>query len=170
MLEELFAIWEALPQERKDKILYSWIHHCKVVEMAKEMEFDNAVIWHDMDKIALLLLTPLSKQTINILHKQQPHHKRDNTDAIIESIIDFEASSYTKMDKPQNAWGTLDKLECFKNTKLRNLAERIIVSLGYETYPIDREITKEQYQAMVNQVNITDMLNHIINYLQYKIV
>lgn len=170
MLNEFMQLWETLPQERKDKILYSWIHHCKVVEMAKEIEFDSVVIWHDMDKIMLLLLTPLSKQTIDTLHKQQPHHKRDNTDAIIESMIDFEASSYTKIDKPQNAWGTLDKLACFKNTKLRSLAERIIVYLGYEPYPINRAITEEQYQTMVNQVNINDMLNHIINYLQYKLI
>lgn len=169
MLNELNKLWNALSQDRKDKIVYSWIHHKKVREMAEKLNCDERVKWHDMDKITMLLITNLSADTISMLHREQPHHRRDTHMGLKESIIDFEASSYTKIDKPQNAWGTLDKLKCFEDIELRLKAENMIISCGYETYPINRMITEEQYQTMVQNVNIEELFVHVVNYLYFKI-
>lgn len=167
LITELKQAYATLSQERKDSIVYTWIHHKKVVEMAKANALYVDVEYHDLDKITMRLLTSLSDKTISAIHKKRPHHKRLRLDDLFESIIDFEASSYTKIDKPQNAWGTLDKLECFKDEWLRHNAETCIKALGYATYPINRQITQAEYDAMVANVDLDEMFVTIADFLQH---
>lgn len=167
LITELKQAYATLNQERKDDILYTWIHHKKVREMEQQNYYNINVKYHDLDKIVLRLLTPLSDKSISALHKNRPHHTRTTSNSLAESIIDFEASSYTKVDKPQNAWGTLDKLACFQNDTLRHEAENTIKMLGYATYPINRQITQAEYDAMVANVDLDEMFVTIADFLQH---
>jgi hypothetical protein len=75
------------------------------------------VMWHDVDK--MVLYTLMDKKEASAIHKRLSRHhmygenisinRKEDLD-IMEAILDYECSGFTKVDKPMNAYDTITKI------------------------------------------------------------
>lgn len=91
------------------KMKYTLAHKRAFRKVEKELLGKNTIrsLFHDTDKLILLILT--DKKTASKIHRRTSrHHYRAHTKSdFIQMIIDWECARFTKPDKPLNARDTL---------------------------------------------------------------
>ena len=102
-------------------------------EMTKRARF------HDLDKMTLYMFLD-KKQSSSYHRKTSSHHLENNISKTfydyLESIIDFECASYTKPDKPLNAYDTItkiykEKIDSKTYNSLMNILEEYNINSSY---------------------------------------
>ncbi|MCQ2522494.1 MAG: hypothetical protein MJ105_08980 [Lachnospiraceae bacterium] len=135
--------------------------------MIKDQELLTAILerakWHDVDKLVMYMA--LDQRLSQEHHVQmQPHHlecmqEKSEID-LLETVIDYECSPYTKPDKPLNAYDFLNKLISMNlvETTTANRLLEIMHTLG-----IDRSysVTEDQ-DGMAYANSLTDITEEMI--------
>lgn len=100
---------------RLKKFKYTWEHKKAFLKIEKELTGKNTLAGylHDVDKLIMIILTPLSLKKIHEIHRKYTKHHVNNRpktkNNLIQMIIDWECARYTKPDKPLNAYETMKK-------------------------------------------------------------
>lgn len=101
--------------DRFKKIKYTTLH--KLYFLRTEYKLTGKItidgLFHDMDKLILLIFTSKSLKDIHQIHRlKSKHHQNDikkTKKDYIQMVIDWECARFTKSDKPLNARETLIK-------------------------------------------------------------
>lgn len=97
---------------------------------------------HDLDKVLLYTLIP--KYVASDYHRRtSTHHPQENNKVfkdrydLLEAVIDFECASYTKADKPLNAYDTIMKYTYTHKEELLKIVESLGIAKSYQNTPND---------------------------------
>lgn len=160
---------QGLSQEAIDKIAYTGRHRlafektmyrlitgkrdvmCGMYLTYNDME--RRVMWHDADKV-YLLLQGIDPAVASAVHKEHArHHIRDDKDCtkndFIEAVIDYECAALTKPDKPENAWDTIAKRPGRWQADMQEICKAIGIDRSYRLKP-DISILHESRDYILN--------------------
>lgn len=123
---------------------------------------------HDMDKV--LLYTLIDKKTASAYHKQTSfHHAQNNLpktkEDLIEGIMDWESSAYTKPDKPLNAYNTLNHF--LRNHKDYDnylaIMHELNIDRSYQISPSDPDWIEfaQKLPEITEETILTDIYSYI---------
>ena len=136
-----------------DWCIYTYKHRRMFVYIAKKLIKDEALLGsileraktHDVDKLIMYMsLDQRISQEHHVLIR--PHHLECKVEKcyedLLETVIDYECSPYTKPDKPLNAYDFLNKLLDMKLVE-KDIADRDSKIKGYEVSAMKHRIAHE---------------------------
>ncbi len=151
-----------------DKLLYTYKHRKIVTFLAKKYSKDKKLLEqlkkHDMDKLYLLLF--YEKKDIEDVHRNlSSHHDNDlpKTELdYMEMVLDWESASYTKPDKPLNAYDTLYKFYPNLEKEIMPILKKW--KIDYSTREFDQDVM--EYTETLKDADEDDVKKELIDYIK----
>ena len=150
-----------------EELIYTYKHRKIIMALAKKYFNEKNVIDriknHDIDKMYLLLF--YEKKNINKFHRNMSsHHDNDipKTELdYIEMILDWESARYTKIDKPLNAYDTMNEYYPHLKSKILPILKKI--GLDSSTTTKDEDIFR--YAQTLNNITVDDIKKELIDFI-----
>jgi hypothetical protein len=139
-----------------EKLIYTYEHRQAVAYVAgrildshKYLQMYDRIQYHDLDKSLLNTIVPDTKLVSRYHKLTNPHHMWATNihageftyDDMLEAIIDYESSGYTKADKPLNAYDTI----CTASFMSDEIREKLLSIL--KEYNMDRSYRNTPYES-----------------------
>lgn len=121
---------------------------------------------HDMDKMISYLFC--EKKYSSELHRKTAQHHMENDIQksyydFVEAVIDYECAGYTKIDKPLNAYDTIQKYSPQHSDELLDVCEKLGIKKSYlNSAELDENAKKFIYSNQ--DVTEEDILKEILDY------
>ena len=140
--------------------------HRKVVEFLANYYFNDEELLkrvkkHDMDKMYLLLF--YDKISIIKFHREMSRHHDNKIPKkeidYMEMVLDWESARYTKIDKPLNAFDTMNKFY----PHLKNKILPILKKIGLASSNMDKDEKVLEYikKELIDYIDFSFLKNNI---------
>lgn len=138
----------------------------------KKIMIDRAMK-HDMDKI--LMYQIYERSDVSTFHKaHSQHHMSNNLEKsyydMLESVLDYESSAYTKPDKPLNAFDTINKFKRIKKIPDSIADNMLMICADYginSSYSVTEDKEGMAEMAKYETVTEDDIYKEIEDYFKY---
>lgn len=160
--------------EVQKKIVYTYLHKLEIERLAiKSLGYcPEEFKLHDTDKMLMCLMTNRKRSRVHRV--MADHHSfkfdggkkfssADHRDLVLaEILLDLESCQYSKPDKTLNAYGRLRR-----EGRLTKEIFYKLKSMGFTTTFTSDGISESAYDELVTSVNEEDMINRIVDGLDY---
>lgn len=148
---------------------YTYLHRREVYRLGNELRVKESLLdslWmHDIDKMIIYLFRD-KKDTQQIHRVLNRHHNRNETDKeiLVEMLLDWESETFTKPDKPLNAYDTMKKYYPDMESKMLPIMEEL--GLNHST-DMSESITMEEFMERANRIDVTAIHKELAGILRY---
>ena len=166
--------------ENLEWCIYTYKHRMAFAYVAKRLIRDEALLAkilergkvHDLDKMLLYLFVPW-EDAIQYHMTHRKHHLEcegpKSYEDLLEMVIDFECSPYTKPDKPLNCYDFVQKL-VRENRIDGEMAEKLFgimreLKIDY-SYDVTKERQCREFLASLPQVTEEMILFQVMEYVR----